>query len=90
MPVQLICCSHSPLMTTDIEESQQGVQAQFFSELESCAAALRAFRHLESRQRPDGGWFQNWFVDGTPHWTSTELDQVALPVLLAWRLGVAG
>jgi glucoamylase len=54
------------------------------------AAALRAFRHLESRQRPDGGWFQNWFVDGTPHWMSTELDQVALPILLAWRLGVAG
>jgi len=53
-------------------------------------AALRAFRHLESRQRPDGGWFQNWLVDGTPHWTSTELDQVALPILLAWRLGVAG
>jgi glucoamylase len=29
-------------------------------------------------------------MDGTPHWTSTELDQVALPILLAWRLGVAG
>src|SRR5205814_453247 len=28
--------------------------------------------------------------DGSPHWTSTELDQVALPILLAWRLGVAG
>jgi glucoamylase len=53
------------------------------------AAALRAFRHLQSRQRPDGGWYQNWFLDGTPHWTSTELDQVALPILLAWRLGVA-
>ncbi len=53
------------------------------------AAALRAFRHLQSRQRPDGGWYQNWFLNGTPHWTSTELDQVALPILLAWRLGVA-
>ena len=53
------------------------------------AAALRAFRHLQTRQRPDGGWYQNWFLDGTPHWTSTELDQVALPILLAWRLGVA-
>ena len=53
-------------------------------------AALRAFRHLQSRQRADGAWFQNWFMDGTPHWTSTELDQVALPILLAWRLGVAG
>ncbi|MGH7763026.1 MAG: glycoside hydrolase family 15 protein [Candidatus Dormibacteraceae bacterium] len=54
------------------------------------AAALRAFRHLEKHQRSDGGWYQNWKLDGTPHWTSTELDQVALPILLAWRLGVAG
>ncbi|HYM66269.1 MAG TPA: glycoside hydrolase family 15 protein, partial [Patescibacteria group bacterium] len=53
-------------------------------------AALRAFRHLQSKQRSDGGWNQNWFVDGTPHWTSAELDQVALPILLTWRLGVAG
>jgi 2,3-dihydroxyphenylpropionate 1,2-dioxygenase len=44
MAVQLICCSHSPLMTTDVEETQQNVQAEFFRELDSCAAALRAFR----------------------------------------------
>ena len=43
MPVQLICCSHSPLMMTDIEESEEGVQAQFFGELDRCAAALHAF-----------------------------------------------
>ena len=43
MPVQLICCSHSPLMTTGIEETEQGVQAQFFRELDSCAAALHTF-----------------------------------------------
>src|SRR5215831_1481431 len=53
-------------------------------------AALRAFRHLEAQQRADGAWYQNWRLDGTPHWQSTELDQVALPILLAWRLGVAG
>ena len=53
-------------------------------------AAMRAFRHLQSHQRSDGGWAQNWFVDGTPHWTSNELDQVALPILLTWRLGLAG
>ena len=28
MPVQLICCSHSPLMTTGIEETEQGVQGE--------------------------------------------------------------
>ena len=54
------------------------------------AASLRALRHLEAQQRPDGGWPQNWFVDGTPHWAGSELDQAALPILLAWRLGVAG
>ncbi len=53
-------------------------------------AALRAFRHLQGHQRPDGSWYQNWAVDGTPHWQQTELDEVALPILLAWRLGVAG
>ena len=42
MSVQLICCSHSPLMTTDVEESQPNVHAEFFRELDSCAAAVRA------------------------------------------------
>src|SRR5262245_12178847 len=43
MPVQLICCSHSPLMTTDVEESEANVHGAFFSELDSCASALHAF-----------------------------------------------
>jgi 2,3-dihydroxyphenylpropionate 1,2-dioxygenase len=43
MSVQLICCSHSPLMTTDVEESEQDVHAGFFQELESASAALHAF-----------------------------------------------
>jgi len=43
MAVQLICASHSPLMLTGIEESEQGVQGLFFREIESCAAALHAF-----------------------------------------------
>jgi 2,3-dihydroxyphenylpropionate 1,2-dioxygenase len=43
MTVQLICCSHSPLMVTGIEETETGVQAQFFHELDSCAAALDEF-----------------------------------------------
>src|SRR4051812_30076277 len=43
MSVQLICCSHSPLMTTDVEESEQDVHAGFFQELESASAALHKF-----------------------------------------------
>jgi len=43
MAVQLICCSHSPLMTTDIEATEPNVQTEFFRELDSCAAALRKF-----------------------------------------------
>jgi 2,3-dihydroxyphenylpropionate 1,2-dioxygenase len=43
MTVQLICCSHSPLMVTGIEETETGVQAEFFRELESCSAALHKF-----------------------------------------------
>lgn len=44
MPVQLICASHSPLMLTDVEETENGLHAQFFRELDSCAAAIREFK----------------------------------------------
>ena len=43
MSIQLICASHSPLMLTDVEESEAGVHAQFFRELDQCAAALHKF-----------------------------------------------
>lgn len=54
------------------------------------AAGLRALSYLESTQRPDGSWAQNFDVAGVPHWTGLELDETALPVLLAWRLVEAG
>src|SRR5262245_38536065 len=43
MSVQLICCSHSPLMTTDVEESTPNMHETFFRELDACADALRQF-----------------------------------------------
>ena len=43
MTVQLICCSHSPLMTTDVQETTKGLHAKFFRELEQASAALHAF-----------------------------------------------
>ena len=49
-------------------------------------APLRALVYLATRQRPDGGFPQNFWVDGTPYWQATQLDEVALPILLAARL----
>lgn len=53
-------------------------------------AALRALVYLATRQRPDGGFPQNFWVDGTPYWQGSQLDEVALPVLLAGRLSATG
>lgn len=53
-------------------------------------AALRALAYLARIQKPDGSWHQNCSLDGTPHWDAVELDQVAFPILLAWRLATAG
>jgi len=49
-------------------------------------ASRRALIYLGARQRPDGGFPQNFWVDGTPYWQGIQLDEVALPILLAARL----
>ncbi|MFZ1475944.1 MAG: glycoside hydrolase family 15 protein [Anaerolineae bacterium] len=41
----------------------------------------------EAQQLADGSFPQNSYVDGRMYWTSTQLDEVAAPILLAWRLG---
>jgi glucoamylase len=52
------------------------------------AGANRAVDYLFLRQqRPDGSFPQNSTVDGTPHWGNLQLDEVALPIVLAWQLG---
>lgn len=54
-------------------------------------AARRALRYLGQIQNPaDGSWPQNCWVKGRPYWTGLQLDGVALPILLAWRLYRAG
>jgi glucoamylase len=52
--------------------------------------ALRALVYLASTQQPDGGFAQNFWVDGTPYWTGVQLDEVGFPIVLAWRLWKAG
>lgn len=47
---------------------------------------LRALIYLACTQKDDGGFHQNFWINGEPHWRGIQLDEVALPILLAWRL----
>ncbi|WP_433360904.1 glycoside hydrolase family 15 protein [Actinoplanes sp. CA-142083] len=52
------------------------------------AGATRALDFLfEVQQKPDGSFPQNSQVDGTPVWGGLQLDEVALPIVLAYQLG---
>jgi glucoamylase len=48
--------------------------------------ARRALVYLACTQQPDGGFAQNFWIDGTPYWSGQQLDEVAFPIMLAWRL----
>jgi glucoamylase len=48
--------------------------------------AMRALVYLACTQRTDGSFAQNFWIDGTPYWTGIQLDEVAFPIMLAWRL----
>ena len=47
---------------------------------------LRSLVYLAVSQREDGGFYQNFWLDGRPYWMGVQLDEVAFPVLLAWNL----
>jgi glucoamylase len=47
---------------------------------------LRALIYLAVSQHADGGFSQNFWIDGEPYWRGVQLDEVAFPILLAWRL----
>jgi len=50
------------------------------------ATPLRALIYLAVSQQEDGGFAQNFWVNGTPYWRGIQLDEVAFPILLALRL----
>ncbi|MBS1820699.1 MAG: glucan 1,4-alpha-glucosidase, partial [Acidobacteria bacterium] len=52
--------------------------------------ALRALVYLACTQRADGSFAQNFWIDGTPYWQGIQLDEVAFPIILAWRLWKKG
>ena len=50
------------------------------------ATPLRALIYLAACQQEDGGFSQNFWVNGNPYWRGIQLDEVAFPILLALRL----
>jgi glucoamylase len=51
---------------------------------------VRALVWLAVIQHSDGSFPQNSWVDGTAFWPGLQLDEVAAPILLAWRVHRAG
>jgi glucoamylase len=47
---------------------------------------LRALIYLACAQRQDGGFYQNFWINGEPYWHGCQLDETAFPILLAWHL----
>lgn len=45
--------------------------------------AMRSLIYLATSQQEDGGFAQNFWVDGEPYWKGIQLDEVAFPILLA-------
>ncbi len=75
--------------------------ATAFLALGDADTALTAFRYLDRVQvKPDtpgkhadgaSGWFlQKTHVDGTQEWYQVQMDQTAMPIMLAWDLWQAG
>jgi len=47
---------------------------------------LRALIWLAAIQHADGSFPQNSWIDGTAYWSGVQLDEIAAPLLLGWRL----
>src|SRR5207237_446930 len=71
--------------TRDMVHSALGLLASGNTDL-----PLRALIYLACAQRPDGGFYQNFWIDGEPYRQGIQLDEVAFPILLAWPLREAG
>ena len=48
--------------------------------------ALRSLIYLATTQQEDGGFAQNFWLNGEPYWTGIQLDEVAFPIILARKL----
>jgi glucoamylase len=67
--------------TRDMVNSATGLLAAGNTE-----TPLRSLIYLACSQLPDGGFHQNFWINGDSYWTGIQLDEVAFPIMLAWRL----
>jgi glucoamylase len=67
--------------TRDMVQSAMGLLAAGDAD-----APARVLVYLAARQEEDGSFPQNFWVNGKAFWKGEQLDEVAFPVLLAWRL----
>jgi glucoamylase len=75
------------------KEEREGYHLVWPRDLVECAGALLAvgatrdagntLRYLLATQLEDGHWYQNQWLGSKPYWTGIQLDETALPVLLA-------
>jgi len=67
--------------TRDLVQSATGLLAAG-----QTGTPLRALIWLASIQGADGRFPQNSWIDGDAYWSGVQLDEIAAPILLAWRL----
>jgi glucoamylase len=82
------------------KEEREGYHLVWPRDLVECAGALLAvgatreagntLRYLRATQLADGHWYQNQYLGSKPYWTGVQLDETALPVLLASLLAERG
>jgi glucoamylase len=84
----------------DTKEEREGYHLVWPRDLAECGAALLAIgadreagntlKYLIATQLADGHWNQNQWLGGKPYWSGIQLDETALPVLLAAFLAERG
>ena len=67
--------------TRDLVHSVSGLLA-----VGNTITPLRALIYIAVSQQEDGGFYQNFWVDGSPYWTGVQLDETAFPIILAYHL----
>ncbi len=67
--------------TRDMVSSTAGLMAAGHND-----TAVRSLVYLATTQEDDGGFAQNFWIDGEAYWTGIQLDEVAFPILLARKL----